>query len=78
MFGHYLPNKNEGATVASKSKFRELNNGSIENYSRICSGVFAVATSRSSLQLLLQLLNCINCINKVEEACSKMIVAQFA
>ena len=27
MFGHYLPNKNEGATVAPKSKFRELNKG---------------------------------------------------
>ena len=25
MFGHYLSNKNEGATVAPKSKFRELN-----------------------------------------------------
>ena len=25
MFGHYLPNKNEGATVDPKSKFRELN-----------------------------------------------------
>ena len=29
MFGHYLPNKNEDATVAPKSKFRELNKGSI-------------------------------------------------
>ena len=28
MFGHYLPNKNEGATVDPKSKFRELNKGS--------------------------------------------------
>ena len=28
MFGHYLPNKNEGATVAPKSQFRELNKGS--------------------------------------------------
>ena len=27
MFEHYLPNKNEGATVAPKSKFRELNKG---------------------------------------------------
>jgi len=27
MFGHYLPNKNEGATIAPKSKFRELNKG---------------------------------------------------
>jgi len=27
MFGHYLPNKNEGATVAPKSKFWELNKG---------------------------------------------------
>ena len=29
MFEHYLPNKNEGATVAPKSKFRELNKGSV-------------------------------------------------
>ena len=28
MFGHYLLNKNEGATVAPKLKFRELNMGS--------------------------------------------------
>ena len=27
MFEHYLSNKNEGATVALKSKFRELNEG---------------------------------------------------
>ena len=27
MFGYYLPNKNEGATVAPKSKIRELNKG---------------------------------------------------
>ena len=27
MFGHYLPNKNEGATVVPKSKIRELNKG---------------------------------------------------
>ena len=27
MFEHYLPNKNEYATVAPKSKFRELNKG---------------------------------------------------
>ena len=27
MFGHYLTNKNEDATVAPKSKFRELNKG---------------------------------------------------
>ena len=27
MFGQYLPNKNEGATVDPKSKFRELNKG---------------------------------------------------
>jgi len=27
MFEHYLPNKNEGATVAPKSKFLELNKG---------------------------------------------------
>ena len=27
MFGHYLLNKNEGATVAPKSKIRELNKG---------------------------------------------------
>ena len=27
MFGHYLPNKSEGATVAPNSKFRELNKG---------------------------------------------------
>ena len=35
MFGHYLPNKNEGATVAPNSKFRELNKGwasSVEVY----------------------------------------------
>ena len=30
MFGHYLPNKNEGATVVPNSKFRELNKGSID------------------------------------------------
>jgi len=29
MFEHYLPNKNEGATVAPKSKFRKLNKGSM-------------------------------------------------
>ena len=29
MFEHYLPNKNERATVAPKSKFRELNKGII-------------------------------------------------
>ena len=34
MFGHYLPNKNEGATVAPKSKFRELNMGWILNWER--------------------------------------------
>ena len=28
MFEHYLPNKNERATVASKSKFIQLNKGS--------------------------------------------------
>ena len=28
MFGYYLSNKNEGATVTTKSKFRELNKGS--------------------------------------------------
>ena len=27
MFGHYLPNKNEDATVVPKSKFHELNQG---------------------------------------------------
>jgi len=27
MFGHYLPNKNEGATLAPNSKFHELNKG---------------------------------------------------
>jgi len=31
MFGHYLPNKNEGATVDPKSKFRELNKGLSKN-----------------------------------------------
>jgi len=30
MFEHYLPNKNESATVAPRSKFRELNKGSID------------------------------------------------
>ena len=29
MFEHYLPNKNEHATVAPKSKFMELNKGLI-------------------------------------------------
>ena len=27
MFEYYLPNKNKGATVVPKSKFRELNKG---------------------------------------------------
>ena len=31
MFEHYLPNKNEDATVAPKSKFRELNEGKYHN-----------------------------------------------
>ena len=29
MFEHYLPNKNERATVAPKSKFTQLNQGSL-------------------------------------------------
>ena len=32
MFGHYLSNKNEGAIVAPKSKFRELNEGLVSPY----------------------------------------------
>jgi len=32
MFGHYLPNKNEGATVVPKSKIRKLNKGYINQH----------------------------------------------
>jgi len=43
MFEHYLPNKNEGATVVPKSKIRELNKGQIivaffSCTARTCSG----------------------------------------
>jgi len=34
MFGHYLPNKNEGATVDPKSKFRELHKGLVSHIFR--------------------------------------------
>ena len=36
MFGYYLPNKNEGATVDPKSKFRELNKGKMNETTACC------------------------------------------
>ena len=46
MFGYYLPNKNEGATVALKSKFRELNKGilfQVEAYAWLLAAKLAAA-----------------------------------
>ena len=34
MFEYYLPNKNERATVAPKSKFTQLNKGKVRKYAK--------------------------------------------
>ena len=44
MIEHYLPNKNERATVAPKSNFLQLNKGIVQNLSRKESRWLCLAT----------------------------------